>query len=258
MSELNASEGVTQWQTDVSLEERIKHLLTPPRLYMMYRVRKELWKGEKELRLLPFLVDADRVALDIGANKGVWSDVLRTKCAHVHAFEPNPKMYSLLKAGAGRNVTCHQVALSDSSGVAEFRIPRGRSGHYSNQGGSLSSDKVSENYGFVSVKAERLDDMNIDNIGFMKIDVEGFELQVLKGAQATIARDRPVMIIEIEERHNKRPIEESIASVESLGYVAFALCDNVLTPVSKIDMESRHRLTAGLANYINNFIFFPL
>lgn len=224
---------------------------------MKYRVAKEMRRGEKELKLLSFLVDSTRNGLDIGANKGVWSEVLRGKCAHVHAFEPNPKMFSLLKSGAGSNVTCHQIALSDSSGVAEFRIPRGRSGNYSNQGGSLSSAKVSENYGHVSVDAVRLDEMDVGSVGFMKIDVEGFELEVLKGAQKTIARDKPVMIIEIEERHNKKPIEESLATVEALGYSTFVLRDDVLTPASKVDMNDRHRLAAGSRRYINNFIFLP-
>ena len=245
------------WRGSMSLEERFKHFLTPPRLYMKYRVAKEMWRGEKELRLLSFLVDSTRNALDIGANKGVWSEVLREKCTHVHAFEPNPKMFSLLKSGAGRNVTCHQIALSDSSGVAEFRVPRGRSGNYSNQGGSLSSDKVSENYGQVSVETLRLDDMDVGRVGFMKIDVEGFEMQVLDGASKIIARDKPVMIIEIEECHNKRPIEESIAKVEALGYSTFVLRDDVLTPVSKVNMNDRHRIAVGSRMYINNFIFLP-
>ena len=245
------------WRGSMSLEERFKHFLTPPRFYMMYRVAKEMRRGEKELKLLSFLVDSTRNALDIGANKGVWAEVLRGKCAHVHAFEPNPKMFSLLKAGAGRKVTCHQIALSDSSGVAEFRVPRGRSGNYSNQGGSLSADKVSENYGQVSVEALRLDDMDVGHVGFMKIDVEGFEMQVLKGASKTIARDKPVMIVEIEEQHNKRPIEDSIAAVEAMGYASFVLSDGVMTSASHVDMNECHRLAVGTRRYINNFIFLP-
>lgn len=255
---MNEKKSVSVWKQSRSLEEWIKHSLMPPRLYMMYRVKKEFLKGEKELHLLPFLVDKARIALDVGANKGVWSDVLRRLCHHVHAFEPNPKMFSLLKAGAASNVTPHQIALSNTSGTAEFRVPKSRNGSYSNQGGSLSTAKVEDNYGTVSVDALMFDDMNIANIGFIKIDVEGFELQVLEGLENTIRRDRPIMIIEIEERHMKRPLEEAISTVESYGYEAFSLCKNVLTPVRVLDLEKHHRSPKNGVDYINNFIFLPV
>ncbi len=253
----NCQKDESVWLPTFSLEERLKHALTPPRLYMIYRVRKELLKGEKELRMLPFLVDKARLAVDVGANKGVWSDVLRRLCPQVHAFEPNPKIFSLLKAGAAANVTPHQIALSNDTGSAEFRVPRSSDGGYSNQGGSLSVAKVSENYGSVIVHARKFDDMSIGAVGFIKIDVEGFELQVLEGAEKTIRRDRPVMIVEIEEKHMKRPLEEAISTVESYGYAAFALLDNVLTPFGRIDMDRHHRHPARHADYINNFIFLP-
>ncbi|MEX1155110.1 FkbM family methyltransferase [Parvibaculum sp.] len=244
------------WAPVLSFEERLKHGLFPSRLYFAYRVHKELRKGEKELRLLPFLADANRMALDIGANKGVWTHVLRRLCTEVHAFEPNPKMFGLLKTGAGSNVSAHQVALSNETGEAEFRIPRNRKG-YSNQGGSLSKIKVADNYGSLTVETLRLDELNLQNVGFMKIDVEGSELQVLEGAEQTIRRERPVMVIEMEERHTKRPIKEAIAVVEGYGYQAFALVDNILTDVRQIDLNARHREPRTMADYINNFIFLP-
>ncbi|MEQ9349725.1 MAG: FkbM family methyltransferase, partial [Alphaproteobacteria bacterium] len=55
------------------LEERLKHALVPPSLYIRYRAWKERLKGEAEIALLPSLVDPSRSAVDAGANKGVYS-----------------------------------------------------------------------------------------------------------------------------------------------------------------------------------------
>lgn len=250
--------AVSAWRPPLSLEERLKHALIPARLYMAYRVKKELLKGEKELRMLPFLVDKSRISLDVGANKGIWSDVLRRLSPEVHAFEPNPKIFPILQAGAAKNVVTHSIALSDQTGSAEFRIPRNRKGNYSNQGGSLSIAKVADNYGRVAVDAVKLDDLDIKGVGFIKIDVEGFELQVLKGAEETVRRDRPVMIIEIEEKHMKRPLDEAISEIENYGYLAFALVDDVLTPFERIDLDRHHRRPKHHVDYVNNFIFLPV
>ena len=71
------------WQPPSTFEEIIKDLLVPGWLYMKYRVAKELRKGEPETRLLPFLVDRRRAALDIGANKGVYTHLLGPLATHV-------------------------------------------------------------------------------------------------------------------------------------------------------------------------------
>jgi FkbM family methyltransferase len=245
------------WEPPSTLEERLKHRLIPPRLYIRYRAWKELRRGEVETRLLPFLVDRKRVAVDVGANKGVWTYLLSRLCRHVHAFEPNPKIFRVLKRGVTDNVTAHQLALSNSAGTAEFRIPRHKGG-YSNQGGTLSTVKVSENYGAIQVETRRLDDLGITDVGFMKIDVEGSEATVLEGAVETLKRDRPVMVIEIEEAHTKRSLPTLVSDVEAYGYRALALCRGVVTDFRRIDIEKHHRRPAVREDYIFNYIFVPM
>jgi FkbM family methyltransferase len=244
------------WEPPSTLEERLKDRLVPPRLYIRYRAWKELRRGEAEIRLLPFLVARDRVALDVGANKGVWTHFLSRLSRHVHAFEPNPKIFRVLKRGIARNVTAHQVALSNAAGTAEFRVPR-RKGGYSNQGGSLSAVNVSESYATMQVETRRLDDLGIADVGFMKIDVEGFEATVLEGAVETLRRDRPVLVIELEESHTRQSLETLVAGVEAHGYRALALCRGVLTDLRRIDVEKHHRRAAVREDYIFNFIFLP-
>jgi len=241
------------WQPPLTFEEKLKAVFVPPRLYIKYRVSKELRKGEAELKMLPFLAPADRVALDIGANKGVWSYMLAKQCREVHAFEPNPKMFNILKRCAGANVKAHAIALSNESKQSRLRIPKGAKG-YSNQGASLSAVKVCGEYAELNIDARRLDDMDVGDVGFMKIDVEGFELQVLEGARETLTRYKPNLVIEMEERHTGCSMTEMIETVCAYGYQAFALNGGVLCQFERawaggqLDQHGR---------YLNNFIFLP-
>ena len=249
----------SHWSPPFTLEERVKYALVPGPLYIRYRAAKEWRRGEREVRLLPNLVDPERASIDVGANKGVYTYFLARWSRHVHAFEPNPKLFSVLRRTMGRSpaTTLSPLALADQAGEAELRVPRQTSG-YSNQGSSLSAVKVPDNFRAVTVQTARLDDLGISDIGFMKIDVEGFESQVLQGARETIARDRPVLLIEMEERHRHQPIEAAITEVEALGYRGLALHRGRVIDLAEFDAERFHRTPAAPADYINNFIFLPV
>ncbi|MDO9500070.1 FkbM family methyltransferase [Falsiroseomonas sp.] len=241
----------------MNLEERLKALFLPARLQLRYQVAREHARGEAELRLVPFLADGSRASVDVGANRGVWSEVLRRHSLRVHAFEPNPKIFRLLRRAAGDGVTTHRIALSDRQGVAALMVPRGARG-YSNQGASLNPEKIGVTaHRSVQVETRRLDDLDLGPVGFIKIDVEGHEMAVVDGAAETLRRDRPNLIIEIEEKHAHRPIGELLALVCTHGYDAFALDQGVLRRVEQIDLPARHSAAAGTARYIFNWIFLP-
>lgn len=246
------------WRPPSNFEERLRAVLFPPRLYYRLRAHRELKRGEAELKLLPFLVDPTRVALDVGANKGVYTYWLERLAKHVHAFEPNPKIFDILDKGVGDKVTTHFAALSDQTGEFALRIPETSAGKYSNQGASLNYDKVGERYGEVMVHTHRLDDLDLGPIGFMKIDVEGHEAAVLDGALATIERDHPALLIELEQRHTQRPILEDIEKVEALGYRMMFLHQGVLQNRERFDAKAHHTDFAERADYVFNFIFLPL
>ncbi|MFQ5958887.1 MAG: FkbM family methyltransferase [Alphaproteobacteria bacterium] len=243
------------WEPPSVLEERLKNALVPPALYYRFRAHRELRRGERELGLLPYLLDRRRNSVDVGANKGVYTYWLQRYSRHVHAYEPNPKMFRLLEAGAGGNVTVLPVALSNANGRARLRVPQTAKG-YSNQGASLNHEKVGATYGEVEVETRRLDDEGLCDVGFIKIDVEGHEFAVLEGARETIARDRPTLLIEIEETHNKMPIEDSLARVADLGYDGFALIGGSLKSLAFFDAEAHHRAPARREDYVFNFLFF--
>jgi FkbM family methyltransferase len=241
-----------------TFEERVKHALIPSGLYIRYKVLKERWRGEAEFGLLDMLVDRRRNAIDAGANKGTFSHVLSRLAQQVYAFEPNPKMFAILKRSAAANVAVSPLALSDRAGDAEFLIPRRANGRHSNQGGSLSRIKVHGDHLALPVRMARIDDLDLPDIGFIKIDVEGSEMAVLEGAHALLARDRPTLMIEMEEAHTRRPIEESLQKVMALGYrgLFFDRSRGCLRLVEDFDPETMHRQRDQ--GYVFNFIFLPV
>jgi FkbM family methyltransferase len=244
------------WTPRRSLAEWLKAHCVPPGLYIRYLHQKAISRGEREIRLVPFLARPDRISLDVGANKGVYSRALLKHSQAVHAFEPNPKPLATLRAWGAGSVHIHPVALGNHSGTAELRIPKSARG-YSNQGASLSRVKVDGEHSVVTVEQIRLDDLNLTNIGFIKIDVEGFEREVLEGATQTLRRERPNLLIELEERHTKTPLPELIATVSAHGYRAYGLVDGQLTAFEHIDLDRHHHNPVQRDDYIFNFIFLP-
>ena len=105
------------------------------------------------------------------------------------------------------------------------------------------------------VATRTLDSYELRNVGFIKIDVEGFEQAVLRGARATLARERPVLLLEMEERHTGEPIEQSIATVAAYGYDIFFVREGRLVPVAA--MVSAPDSVGAPQPHTNNFIAKP-
>lgn len=242
----------------LTLEERIKRTLVPARMELKRIVARELRKGEPGLKLVPFLVDPDRLCLDIGANRGIWAHQMALHASAVLAFEPNPKLFEFLNKAARKPVLCRPDALSNEIGEAELLVP-GENGRFSNQGASLNPDKVGEAAHIrVSVKTTTLDHLDPPPVGFMKIDVEGHERAVVEGALGVIARDKPTMIIEIEERHTGRDLNGELDFIEALGYRTLVIANGKLIERSRFDIDRDHRDKAGKPGYANNFVFLPI
>jgi FkbM family methyltransferase len=134
--------------------------------------------------------------VDIGANIGLVSLLLarRFPDREIHAFEPNPTTFETLEANIARNgadkVTCHRYAVSDADGTVMFDndpVKRGTAS-ISKNGGSHAAE----------VPATTLDSFvakqNISAIGLLKIDVEGYETLVLRGASRVLNEIRPSAI----------------------------------------------------------------
>lgn len=131
-------------------------------------------------------------AIDVGGHVGIWSRVLARCFGHVDAFEPMKKHQECFRLNLERDadhVTLHPHAVNNVGGELEFIfntcfthvvVPKERDG-------KREIEKV---------KAVRLDDVGLDPPDFIKIDVEGFEYEVILGAEKLIRGARPTMIVE--------------------------------------------------------------
>ncbi len=248
--------GNEEWIPPKTLEEKVRDFIVPDWLRIRERAWREKRKGEKEIKIIPnLLVNCNR-AIDIGANVGVWSYLLSKYARQVESFEPNPKIFNALKNIKIKNVNSYNIALSNKSGSVDLLIPKGSKG-FSNQGASLSSIKVQGEHKSISIEAKCLDEYNFLDVDFIKIDVEGHEHEVIEGAQETINKFKPTMVIEMEEKHNQIPIEDQISSVEKLGYKCCVLMNKKIIQIEEVDLNKFHRNPANNDSYLFNFIFYP-
>ncbi len=248
--------GNEEWIPPKTLEEKVRDFIVPDWLRIRERAWREKRKGEKEIKIIPnLLVNCNR-AIDIGANVGVWSYWLSKYAKQVESFEPNPKIFNALKNIKIKNVNSYNIALSNKSGSVDLLIPKGSKG-FSNQGASLSSIKVQGEHKSISIEAKCLDEYNFLDVDFIKIDVEGHEHEVIEGAQETINKFKPTMVIEMEEKHNQIPIEDQISSVEKLGYKCCVLINEKIIQIEEIDLNKFHRNPTNNDSYLFNFIFYP-
>lgn len=218
--------------------------------------------GEAELTQLGKIVRPGELALDVGSNLGVYAHALSRITGRVIAFEPNPTLARFLESVFGKDVEVRQVALSSEDASAELCIPtdEGRGHGWASARPGFVEGEVER----VQVPTRRLDSLDLPPVAFIKIDVEGLEEQVLDGAGATIARDRPVLLIEIAAADL-----ESVANrLTPLGYQGAFLDQGRWRPLAEFDagtMQNMERWREAVAHqptrrelpFINNFLFLP-
>lgn len=234
--------------------------------YEMELRRLQRWQNfEPEYYLLDHFVDPRRVAIDVGANEGYYSGRLSQLCAQVHCFEPIPWMADNLRRRLRPSVRVHQLAVSDHNGEGVLRVPyRGAVEMHGTStiepGNPLREATHTEE---VPCRLVRLDDVIDEHVGFIKVDVEGHELAVLQGAAALIAKDRPVLLVESEKRHNAAAPESVFEFLRELGYTGLFVEEGRLRLLSHFRFADHQRPdnladgTRKVGVYVNNFVFLP-
>ena len=211
--------------------------------------------------LLSKLVNADDHVIDIGGNWGIYAYALSALGSRLAVFEPNPQCFRALNSWASckKNVDVYAVALSSQHGQGLLHIPVDATGQEHDASASLESRR-DEAARCVEVEITTLDSFGFQDVKFIKIDVEGHELDVLKGATKTIASSMPVMLIEIERRHNTIDIFDIFAFIFRLGYDGFYLDGKILRNINSFDVAHDQPASNPAINgkrYINNFLFIP-
>lgn len=219
------------------------------------------------------------VVVDVGANVGQYTTILLSaKNCSVVAFEPFLTSFlelcrKVALLGGGRfpaHVTVYNLAVGAGLSAAQLSVPMAglRVDH---QAASLVKDfeQLAAEMGAADLKAVRqpvvvvpLDTFAFDGVTFMKIDVEGAEMDALLGAAQTIARSRPIILVELEERHRPGATIDVPAWLAERGYRAFFHLDGKVVGFDRFDRAAMH-VAPKLPNqpqgfskpYINEFLF---
>ena len=217
-----------------------------------------LGRLEPEMTWLEVLAPPGTTAVDVGANRGVYTYALAQHCSAVHAVEPQPWCATTIRSWGNPKVRVHEVALSDHSGMLALSIPlRGRT----RMTGYATAGAVVGPHDVIEVPVVRLDDLALGPVSLIKIDVEGHELAVLRGASTIIGTERPNLLVEIEERHLVgTTIRAALDEVCQSGYAGFFLDGDRWRSVGDFDpARDQPAVNAGVrgARYINLFAFQP-
>ncbi len=148
-------------------------------------------------------------------------------------------MLARLRGNYAGKMEIHGVILSDNEGQGELSYPAG--GYMSatiapTNSAALESGRVIET---VVAPMKTLDSFNLTNVGFVKIDVEGHEEAVLHGGMDTLKREKPNLMIEIEERHAPGSLARVTKLLPDIGYSGFYLDGKQILPIAQFDPRSR-------------------
>ena len=154
--------------------------------------------------------------IDIGASEGMYSNAGYHGKMEVHAFEPRRNAEWELPED---RATVYKVALSDFNGKTVFHqtIGRRRTSRLASVDRDWTNNHTWRKVEKYIVPVKKLDYYNFDRVSFIKLDVEGAELNVLKGARETIKRCNPAIMIEIDAHHH-----ETLDYLQDLNYQCVA------------------------------------
>ncbi len=238
----------------IALAKRILFPLLPKKVLKKMRGRHYLNKfseltgeDEPEMLVIKTLISENDVVLDIGANFGAYTKFFTDAVGAggmVYSFEPIPEVNGYLRANLLscdiKNVKVQDFALSDTSGKASFSIPK-----FDHSGENFYEGHLTDGEGDIIVEVKRLDDLELqEKVSFVKCDVEGAELMVMKGAIEFTAKHRPIYMLEINSEPSSKEAQELIQFMMSLGYEIKFMSKGALVK----DLPSIHGV---------NYFFFP-
>jgi FkbM family methyltransferase len=245
------------------LKKRLPAQITHP-----LRVAKAL-RVDEDLQALEQLCQAcsayESVAIDVGANVGIYAAVMSRYFKQVLCIEPNPSCVSYLRAVLKKNCVLFDCAVYSREGTAELIVPI-LDGEPQTSLGTISAKNnlslksticsKSSEITRMPVKVTSLDALLQNNkpliggtVRLLKVDVEGHELQVLQSATGLLTMDRPAVVAELEARHGT-PVEEVVRFLASYGYRVSSMSRSGVAPQT---LES----LAPSRTHDVNYVFLP-
>tara|TARA_Y100001970_G_C14197563_1_gene839044 strand:- start:101 stop:853 length:753 start_codon:yes stop_codon:yes gene_type:complete len=239
------------------IEFFLKKFLPQKFLYKKRIERSIKNKDENEINLVKNLIRPGTDSIDVGVYRGVYSYEMSKYSNLVHSFEPNPIIFENISKNLSKilkNIKLYNFALSNKDEIIALKVPVRNRGYdkknyeeyYQMGRATIHSTNEFKEYESFKVNSKRLDNINFYNeISFIKIDVEGHEAEVIEGAKNIIKNFKPNLLVEIEEKHNKKKVSTTIKFIESLGYNSFFYKNNELKNTNNLDD----------LNLFNNYIF---
>ncbi|WP_455353173.1 FkbM family methyltransferase [Streptomyces sp. SYSU K217416] len=199
---------------------------------------------EPELRRLADFCPPGGTAVDVGGWYGPWSRQLARRAGRVVAVEPVPHLARLLAATTPAHVdVVHAAATDRDGGTVQLWLPPGDGGNR----GVSSLVRRDLHARSIPVPCVRVDSLGLHGITLIKIDVDGSELNVLRGAEETLLGDRPALFIELEARIG--PLEPVLNLLAGHGYRGWVLPGRDWLPLADFDLSGHQSRTAHVAEH---------
>jgi FkbM family methyltransferase len=218
---------------------------------------------EPEIRHLDQVCGRGGTMVDIGGWYGPWTRRLVPRASKVVVIEPT-SLHKVLSRTLPHAVDVIAAAASDRCGEADIWLP-------SPDGAARGISSLSRrdiHHASVTVPLVTLDGLGLRDVTFVKIDVDGHEVPVLRGAAETIRRDQPRLLIEVEQRI--QPTANVTGLLESWGYRGWVLPGSRWVPLSDFPLVSHQARTGHVADrgllaravwpfprYVNSVLFLP-
>jgi FkbM family methyltransferase len=235
----------------------------PPRVSMPVRARLG-FSREPEMAVLPSFVRRGEHCLDIGCHLGIYAyQMLRLvgPTGSVTGFEPQTVLADYLQTAfapeiaAGR-FTLRRSALGEQPGNATLTLP---DEHGRLNRGRATLLKDSDAHGeTLTVPVEQLDQLDLRRpVSFVKCDVEGFELHVLRGGSGLLQADGPTLLVEIEQQHAGSRAQETFGLLWDMGYTCAVLRDkqSPLAVLTRGDRDPAGTAAGWAERYVYNYLF---
>ena len=190
-------------------ETHLPAWIANPKVRMMLNGRAA-YQGQKQVAAME-LCKQHRTAIDVGGHVGLWSFNLGHRFKVVHAFEPvvaHRECFAKNVADPVADVYLHPCALGEREGRVSIRTEPTSSG-----------DSRVDGAGDIPMR--RLDEFGFTDVDLVKVDCEGYELFVLRGAEEILARQKPVVMVEQKPGHAQKfglGERDAVTYLESMGY----------------------------------------
>ena len=242
------------------IEFFIKKYFFPESFLFKRRLERSIKnKDENEIELLERFIEPGTDSIDVGVYRGVYSYEMSKYSKNVHSFEPNPIIFEYINKNLKKiinNIFLYNYALSNKNEVIDLKVPI-RNDKYNRENfeefyelgrATIHQENTFKRYEKFQITSKKIDEFNFkNNISFIKIDVEGHELEVIKGGEEIISKNKPILLVEIEERYSQNKVSDTINYINKLGYISHYYDNKILKKTSELNNLS----------LFNNYIFLP-